>query len=176
MEESRSVFKVLSALLSYPDERLIEDHQELSDLVSRFSNSVVKAKCNDFLACVESIPLLGLQEEYTRLFDLNPSTCLNMTFHECGESRERGFALVRLIQLYKDAGYELSTKELPDYLPLILEFLSVCSSETRSKILTLYQSHIAGLASRLGEQEGCSYAGLVEALSTMVRELMGKGD
>ena len=175
MAEARSVFKVLSLLLDYPGERLIEAREELGDIINGFSHSIVKAKCGHFLAYLDATPLLRLQEEYTRLFDFNPATCLNLTFHECGESKGRGFALANLSRLYKDTGYELASRELPDYLPLVLEFLSVCSGETCSKILTQYDSHISGLASRLLEQES-GYAGLVEALSTIVDELAGKGD
>lgn len=175
MAEARSVFKVLSLLLDYPGERLIEAREELDDIINGLSHSIVKAKCAYFLAYLDATPLLRLQEEYTRLFDFNPSTCLNLTFHECGETKGRGFALVNLSQLYKDAGYELATGELPDYLPLILEFLSVCSRETCSKILVQYENHILGLASRLLEQKS-AYAGLLEALSSIVNELAGKGD
>ena len=148
---------------------------ELGKAVKGFSDSIAKKNCGHFLAQLDSTPLLQLQEEYTRLFDFNPATCLNLTFHECGETKGRGFALVNLSQLYKDAGYELATGELPDYLPLILEFLSVCSRETCSKILVQYENHILGLASRLLEQKS-AYGGLLEALSSIVNELAGKGD
>jgi nitrate reductase delta subunit len=173
--EARSVFKVLSLLLDYPGERLIEAREELDDIINGLSHSIVKAKCVYFLGYLDATPLLRLQEEYTRLFDFNPATCLNLTFHECGESKGRGFALANLSRLYKDTGYELASRELPDYLPLVLEFLSVCSWETCAKILAQYDSHISGLASRLLEQES-GYASLVEALSALVRELAGKGD
>ncbi|MGO9567699.1 MAG: nitrate reductase molybdenum cofactor assembly chaperone, partial [Desulfomonilaceae bacterium] len=146
MEEARPVLKVLSLLLDYPRERLIEARQELGDVINGFSHSVVKDKCGVFLEHLDATPLLQLQEEYARLFDFNPATCLNLTFHECGESKTRGFALVNLSQLYKNSGYEPATGELPDYLPLILEFLSVSSQETCSKILTQYGSHISDLA------------------------------
>ncbi len=175
LTEARSVFKVFSLLLDYPGERLIEAREELGWIINGFSHSIVKTKCAHFLAHLDADPLLELQEEYTRLFDFNPATCLNLTFHECGESKARGFALANFSRLYKDAGYELASRELPDYLPLVLEFLSVCSGETRSKILTQYDSHISGLASRLLEQDSV-YTGLVEALSTLIRELTGKGD
>jgi nitrate reductase molybdenum cofactor assembly chaperone NarJ/NarW len=175
MEEARSVFKVLSMLLNYPEKRLIEARRELGDVVNEFSHPIANQKCGDFLAYVDAISLIQLQEEYTRLFDFNPATCLNLTFHECGESKGRGFALANLSRLYKDAGYELASRELPDYLPLILEFLSVCSGETCAKILTQYDSHISGLVSRLLKEES-GYATLVEALSELVRELTGKGD
>lgn len=175
MTEARSVFKMLSLLLDYPGERLTEARGELGDIVNRLSHSILKDKCAHFLAYVDATPLLRLQEEYTRLFDFNPATCLNLTFHECGESKARGFPLANLSRLYKDAGYELASRELPDYLPLVLEFMSVCSGETCAKILTQYDSHISGLASRLLEQKS-GYAGLVEAVSTLVRELTRKGD
>jgi nitrate reductase delta subunit len=175
MGEARSVFKVLSVLLDYPEQRLIEARDELGGIVMSFSNSIAKEKCGDFLARVDATPLLELQEEYSRLFDFNPGTCLNLTFHECGETKARGFALVNLVQLYKEAGYELASGELPDYLPLILEFLSICSRETCFKLLTHYDSHISGLTGRICEHDS-AYAGLLEALSSIVKELAGKGD
>ncbi len=172
--EARPVFKVLSVLLDYPKERLVKAREELGRVVNTFSNSIAKDKCRDFLAHFDSTPLLQLQEEYTRIFDFNPGACLNLTFHECGETKARGFALANLGQLYKEAGYELNTGELPDYLPLILEFLSVCSKETCYKILTRYGSHISSLAGRVCERESC-YAGLLQALSSIAGELTGTG-
>jgi nitrate reductase delta subunit len=175
LAEVRSLFKILSLLLDYPSERLIAARQELGRVVDELSHPAARQKCRAFLAHLDATPLIRLQEEYTRLFDLNPSICLNLTFHECGESKARGFALVNLSQLYRNAGYEPATKELPDYLPMVLEFLSVCSREICCNILAHYGSHIFGLSSRLAEQEA-AYAGLVEVLSTVVRELAGEGD
>jgi nitrate reductase molybdenum cofactor assembly chaperone NarJ/NarW len=175
MGQARPAFKVLSMLLNYPEERLIEARQELGDVVNEFSNSIVKLKCSDFLAYLDETPLLKLQEEYTRLFDFNPATCLNLTFHECGESKGRGFALANLSRLYKDAGYELATGELPDYLPLVLEFLSVCNPETCLQILVQYEKHVSSLSHPLREQES-AYAGPLEAFSLIAADLAGKGD
>jgi nitrate reductase delta subunit len=80
-------------------------------------------------------------------------------------------ALSELSQLYKDSGYESSTEELPDFLPLMLEFLSVCSSETALRILERYDKHIKGLAQRLRET-GSPYGKVLERLSLFIHEFM----
>jgi nitrate reductase molybdenum cofactor assembly chaperone NarJ/NarW len=68
---------------------------------------------------------LGLEERYVALFDRTPSLSLNLFEHVHGDSRERGQAMVALIELYRRQGLDVTAKELPDYLPLFLEFLSV---------------------------------------------------
>lgn len=175
LEDRRLLFKVFSVLLQYPDEALVHSVHSLRGALALFSHDTSEAGCRGFLQYLEATPLISLQEDYVQTFDLRPSACLNLTFHECGDSKIRGAALADLSQLYKSAGYESSTGELPDFLPLMLEFLSICSSDTALRILERYQKQIHGLARQL-HVEGSPYGSLLEALSRFIHEFKGAGD
>jgi nitrate reductase delta subunit len=170
-EVKRLLFKLFSVLLQYPDEALVQSVQAGKDYLAHFSHGPWGAVCLGFLQHLEKTPMISLQEDYVRIFDLRPSTCLNLTFHEFGDSKIRGVALAELSQLYQDAGYESSTEELPDFLPLMLEFLSVCSSDTALRILERYQKQIKGLAQRLREV-GSPYGNVLETLSLFIDEFV----
>lgn len=174
-KDRQPLFKLFSELLQYPDEALVQSAQALRNHLASSYNGSSGTGCRKLLQHLEATPLISLQEEYVQTFDLQPSTCLNLTFHECGDSKIRGAALAELGQLYRSAGYEPSTTELPDFLPLMLEFLSVCSTETALRILERYEKQIQGLAQRLHES-GSPYADLLEALSLFIHEFKGAGD
>ena len=170
-EGRRVWFKLFSVLLQYPDEAFVQTAQTLREDYGPSWDGRFASGCRDFLRYLDATPLISLQEVYVQNFDLRPSTCLNLTFHELGDSKIRGVALAELSQLYQDAGYEFSTEELPDFLPLMLEFLSVCSPDTALRILERYQKQIEGRAQRLREVES-PYGNVLEALSLFIHEFM----
>jgi nitrate reductase molybdenum cofactor assembly chaperone NarJ/NarW len=171
----RFPFKLFSVLLQYPDEALVQSVQAGKDYLAHFAHGPWGTACRGFFQHLETTPLISLQEDYVRTFDLRPSTCLNLTFHEFGDGKIRGAALAELNQLYKCAGYEFSGEDLPDFLPLVLEFLSVCSAETVRRILERYEKPIRGLAQRLHE-EGSPYGDLLEALMLFIHEFKAAGE
>lgn len=172
--DKRRIFKLFSVLLGYPDEDLFESSKELRLELTRLSEFPTMAPCRDFLDFLDSTSLIVIQEQYSTVFDFNAQTCLNLTYHEHGETRERGAALANFRQLYKKEGYEQSNSELPDYLPVALEFLSLCSDETCSTILERHIPHLDVLAERLKEL-GHPYHNVMEALSLTCREFVAKG-
>lgn len=173
-EHRPRIFKLFSVLLSYPDEDLLESSEDLRFELSTLSEFPTMAPCRYFLDFLDSTPLIVVEEIYTTVFDFNVQTCLNLTYHEHGETRERGAALASFRQLYKNEGYEQSNSELPDYLPVALEFLSLCSDETCSAILDRHIPHMDVLAARLKEL-GHPYHNVMEALSLTCREFTAKG-
>lgn len=172
MKDQRcSIYKIISLLLHYPERRLLKDLGEIRETVLEIFDQHVKEACLEFLVHVDKTSLIRLQEDYTTTFDLNPPTSLNITYHKFAESRERGLALARFNQMYEEDGYERTTTELPDYLPMVLEFASVCAPERGVGILSEYSNEIARLSSRLATQ-GSPYAGLLGIIASMSRELM----
>ena len=152
--------KLISLLLQYPDEGLVNGLSEMEAVVSELEPESARRVCADFLDYLRRTPLLRIQEEYTRTFDLNPSMSLNMSHHKWGDDRKRGNALAALSGLYQVAGFEMSTGELPDHLPLVLEFLSICPEGAGEVIKADYRNEVHGLARRLNKEES-SYAGLL---------------
>jgi nitrate reductase delta subunit len=162
--EERSLLKLVSLLLQYPEATEPDSLASLEGALSEISNPEARAVCSDFLNRLRTTPLLRLQETYSATFDLNPSTSLELGYHRWGDGKERGGALAHLVGLYAKAGYEVATGELPDYLPLILEFLSLCPEEMELEIINEYGSQVAMLASRLAE-DGSPYAALLRMVS-----------
>jgi nitrate reductase delta subunit len=120
------LFKAFSALLSYPTAEMRQALPEIAEVV-RSSRLVASREQAALLTLVEEIgsdDLLAAQEHYVDLFDRGRALSLHLFEHLHGESRDRGSAMVQLKELYAAAGFELATRELPDYLPVVLEYLS----------------------------------------------------
>jgi nitrate reductase delta subunit len=174
-EEKRSLLKVLSVLLQYPDDEIILSLKELKEAVEEIPQVEQRERCVSFLDYLGNEPLIRLQEEYTATFDFNPATSLNLTYHMWGDSRERGNALSEFNRLYHKAGYERSNDDLTDYLPLVLEFLSINKITNSFSFLGQYCDQVEAVGSRLREQ-GSPYAGLFEIVLNIFRDLRDNGD
>ncbi len=166
MDEKGSVLKIVALFLQYPGQELLDDLKELDEAMSRVSDEIAQQECRKFMAHVRSTPMQRLQAEYTATFDLAPETCLNLSYHKFGEGKQRGPALLVFREAYKSMGCEPAGSELPDYLPMVLEFLSLCSHETRSAIMAGYSGEIENLSIRLHERKS-PYAGLFKILASL---------
>ena len=132
------LFKAFSALLSYPAAEMRQALPEIADVI-RTSPLVASREQAALLALIEEIgsdDLLAAQEHYVDLFDRGRALSLHLFEHLHGESRDRGSAMVQLKELYAAAGFELATRELPDYLPVVLEYLSCREMAEVREILT----------------------------------------
>ncbi len=118
-------FKLIAFLLQYPDEALMHSLLDVSEAVADIDDPQIRKTVQRFRAHLENTPLMELQEHYTAAFDMDPGTCLNLTYHLFGDDAERGRVLSALQQVYDRAGYSAAAPELPDYLPMVLEFLAV---------------------------------------------------
>lgn len=120
------VFKALSTLISYPSEDMRQALPEIAGVV-RTSPLVAAREREDLLGLIDEIgqgDLLAAEERYVDLFDRGRALSLHLFEHLHGESRDRGAAMVELKGLYAAAGYDLTSSELPDYMPVVLEYLS----------------------------------------------------
>ncbi|MBW8282773.1 MAG: nitrate reductase molybdenum cofactor assembly chaperone, partial [Rhizobium sp.] len=93
------------------------------------------------------------QERYVYLFDRSRSLSLNLFEHVHGESRDRGQAMVDLKTMYEDQGFEIDAKELPDYLPLFLEFLATLTTEEVDDLLAQTGHITAAIGERLRKRD-----------------------
>lgn len=166
-QDKKFLLKVISVLLQYPDDVFLDWLPFLEkDLKDKVGDSA-KEKLFGFAASIQPMPLLRLQEHYTSIFDMNPKTCLNLTFHSLGNSEDRGRILAQLDQVYCRAGYERTTQELPDYLPMVLEFLSQCSDSDGVEMLWSQLGNVKNIAENL-DDAGSPYCLLFEILSDLV--------
>ena len=122
----RNLCKVLAALLCYPDEQLRQAAGDLAEVVQSQAE-LPAAHRRDLLALINELVQCDpfeLEARYVDCFDRGRSTSLHLFEHVHGDSRERGPAMVDLAQTYEQAGLYLDDSELPDYLPVVLEFVS----------------------------------------------------
>ena len=112
------IYKLLSALLEYPDQELIDHLPELREHITQCldTDTTERDALHVFITYLQSKPLTTLQEDYVQTFDLTPEHSLHLTHHLFGDDKNRGPALIDLGELYKDYGVEVVTNELPDYL------------------------------------------------------------
>jgi nitrate reductase delta subunit len=155
--------KLISCLLQYPDESMLEWLAAFKEVLNEIGSTSIRNTYGRILSYFEQTPLIRLQEQYTETFDLKPSNCLNLTYHCWGDTEKRGPALAHLEEIYLMAGFERIGRELPDFLPLILEFISERPDIATSEIIPLYGTAVRALAERLS-QAGYPYALLFEQL------------
>jgi len=157
--------RLIARLLDYPEQEFFDHQDEL--LTALEDASELNAEQRNTLAalirqCAER-PLLDLQADYCELFDRGRATSLLLFEHVHGESRDRGQAMVDLMAQYHADGLALDARELPDYLPLYLEYLAQGGMERVSRGLLDIAPILALLAARL-EQRGSIYAQLFPLL------------
>ena len=120
------IYKALAALLAYPSQELVAALPEIGAAIDR--NAKLRRRdrraLSALLAELAAADLLDAQERYVALFDRGRATSLNLFEHVHGDSRDRGQAMVDLRATYARSGLELTANELPDHLPVLLEFLS----------------------------------------------------
>jgi nitrate reductase molybdenum cofactor assembly chaperone NarJ/NarW len=167
-EHVKIQMKIISLLLQYPDEGFSRSLPLMETSINRLPESSARDKLARFISYFQATPLLRLQETYTETFDLDPSTCLNLTYHLLGDGKKRGNVMAGLQQIYHEAGYETTTGELPDYLPLMLEFLSECPECDGAGMLWPYLGAIEKPAGLL-KDSGNPYALLLDIVADIVR-------
>ena len=158
-------YKVLSAALSYPTADLQRDARQMLTVLNaeQLLPARHRAAVGMLIEDLASADLLEVQSRYVDLFDRTRSLSLHMFEHVHGESRDRGQAMVSLLERYQLAGLDVAGQELPDYIPLFLEFLSTLSA-TEARTNLAEPAHIlAALGERLRKRDS-AYGAVLEAL------------
>jgi nitrate reductase delta subunit len=168
---SNRTFKALSALLSYPTEELcaaIPDITAAIEAEGLVSDEAGK-HLRPLLADLATLDLYDLQERYVELFDKTRRHSLHLFEHIHGESRDRGQAMVDLAEHYRRGGLVVAANELPDFIPLFLEFLSACPFEEARGLLN-ETDHIFSLLEERLAKRNAGYA----AVFTAIRSIAGE--
>lgn len=167
---SPTVYKVISLLLQYPDERLLGARDEILAAVAGLPPSRQKESIERFCAYWAAGSPIELAQRYVEVFDLQKRAGLYLTFYGHGDKRQRGMALLRLKKLYRAAGFPLEGRELSDYLPVMLEFAALASPEQGETLLLEHRSAIELVRMSLRDQES-PYAHLLDAVCAGLPEL-----
>lgn len=119
-------YKILALLLDYPTAHTVAILPKIMPELEeeKLLNRMSLRNMLSFMEAVENKELLEWQEQYTGQFDYAPSTSLYLFDHIYGDSKKRGMAMVDLKQLYSSEGMEIMSGELPDFLPVLLEFIA----------------------------------------------------
>jgi len=158
-------FKVLSALITYPSVELQAAAPDMraalrdEDIISGRAQQALNLLIDE----IASGDLLDLQERYVDLFDRGRSLSLHLFEHVHGESRDRGQAMVDLQALYEKSGLTIGSSELPDFIPLFLEFLATRPLAESRDLIDQTAHILAALAERLARRES-SYEAVFRAL------------
>ncbi|CAN7608871.1 nitrate reductase molybdenum cofactor assembly chaperone [Caballeronia sp. LjRoot31] len=160
-----SIYTLLASLLDYPEPELLIAMDEIEQALSAFPQTAQVA-LQPLLTLLNGHPLIELQENYVATFDRNPAHSLHLFEHVHGESRDRGQAMVDLLDEYRRHGLEMATNELPDHVPLFLEVLGNIDATEARTLLGEAIHVLAALGDRLARDES-PYAGVFTVLRSM---------
>ncbi len=161
-------FKVLSLLLCYPESDWLAALPELEAALRDEAelNGQAGERVAPLFALLRESTLITLQENYVATFDRNPSHSLHLFEHIHGESRDRGSAMTDLLEEYWKRDFDASSAELPDYLPLFLEFLSLLPVDEALELLG-DAVHVIATVGRKLDANGSPYATVLQVLEAL---------
>ncbi|MFG3294857.1 nitrate reductase molybdenum cofactor assembly chaperone [Streptomyces sp. NPDC048179] len=124
-ERRALLLRLLSLLMQYPDAELTDGRALLAKAVAALPKSPAAAELAAFTGWFTHEDPDALQRHYVEMFDLRRKSSLYLTYYLHGDTRRRGMALLALAQRYRAAGWEIDGGELPDHLPVVLEFAAL---------------------------------------------------
>ncbi|KGN34208.1 nitrate reductase [Knoellia sinensis KCTC 19936] len=171
--DQASTWQVVSLLLDYPDETLVERVPMLTEVVATLPDSI-RMPLRRFLEHVTSVGLGELQRDYVDTFDVTRRCCLHLTYFLHGDTRNRGAALVRIKQDYRRHGVELADEdaELPDHLAVVLEFGATVDADAAWRLLNDHRVGIELLRVALAERDS-AWLDVIDALRATLPQLKG---
>ncbi|HEY1394222.1 MAG TPA: nitrate reductase molybdenum cofactor assembly chaperone [Methylibium sp.] len=167
----RNACRALALLLCYPDDEMrallpaIKAERPLEPALSGAACEALYRLADELLAA----DALEVQAQYVDCFDRGRRTSLHLFEHVHGDSRERGPAMIDLLQTYEKAGLYLTGGELPDYLPAVLEFASTQPADVAQAFLA-EMAHILNALHAALQRKGSPYAAVIAAVLELAGE------
>lgn len=148
-------YRILSLLLTYPNEEIYNFLPEVNPSLKeeKLLNPESINGIDAFVDFFNKKQLTFWQEHYVQLFDYSKSASLYLFEHVHGDSKDRGQAMVDLIELYKENGLQMNSAELPDYLPMFLEFLAMQTQEKAEDLLSEIIDIVGFIHKKLNEKD-----------------------
>lgn len=168
--DDQLILRALAALLTYPGRDLVGALPEISEVLDRapLLGITDRERLARLIMDLQRTDSLLLEERYVQLFDRGRTTSLHLFEHVHGESRDRGPAMVDLLQIYEKAGLVLAPNELPDYLPAVLEYLS-CRPLAEARAMLGDCAHIVRKVGETLAQRGSPYAAVLAAVLSVAQ-------
>jgi len=132
--DQRLLWRIAALLLDYPNAHTLELTDQLSAATTELPIPL-GAPVLDFLRDFQDADLMQLAMRYVETFDMRRRASLHLTYYAYGDTRKRGMALLRFKHAYRQAGMQLGDSELPDYLPLVLEFAATIDQRQGERLL-----------------------------------------
>lgn len=136
------VLQAASVCLLYPDHALLATLPTVRAAVETLPASTSRARLTHFLDTADATEPLRAAQHYVRVFDTRRRCCQYLTWWADGETRRRGASLAALKARYRSAGFDLASTELPDFLPVVLEYAATADLADG---LTLLQENRPGI-------------------------------
>jgi nitrate reductase delta subunit len=173
MTERVHPLQVASLLLQYPDEARREAAAEVAAMDIAPSPAAAERPLREFCDWYASCSLAELERAYVDAFDFTKQCSLHLTYHVHGDRRQRGLALLELKSAYRAAGFEPPAAELPDFLPLMLEFSAIAPGGAGLELLEDNRVSIELVRAGL-KREQSPFAPALDAVVACMRRLSGR--
>ena len=163
--------RVLAALLSYPDPGMRGHLSEMREILrsEKAFSAARLAELENLISTLTDTAPMDVEAGYVQLFDRGRATSLHLFEHVHGDSRDRGPAMIDLAQTYEKAGLYLAPGELPDYLPVVLEFVST-QPPREARAFLGEMTHIFNAIFSALQRQGSPYASILGALLELAGE------
>ncbi|HET9254624.1 MAG TPA: nitrate reductase molybdenum cofactor assembly chaperone [Pseudonocardiaceae bacterium] len=163
------VWRIGALLLDYPGEKVLGMLDELGAAAGSVHAPAGPALVS-FIGQIRLMAPIELAAHYVETFDLRRRHCLHLSYYAYGDTRKRGMALLRFKHAYRAAGADLGEHELPDHLPVVLEFASTVDPVAGRRLLVEYRPVVELLRQSLREA-GSPYAAVLDAICATLPEL-----
>ncbi|MQY20459.1 nitrate reductase molybdenum cofactor assembly chaperone [Nocardia macrotermitis] len=160
--DRRLIWRTAALLLDYPDDNLFTAIDRIADTAARLPDEA-RIPLQRFIDHVNESSPLDLAQRYVETFDMRRRSSMHLTFYAYGDTRKRGMALLRFKHAYRHAGVELDDRELPDHLPVLLEFAATVDPIGGERLLGEHIPVIELLRLSL-QDNGSHYADVVAAV------------
>lgn len=169
MTDGQKVLLITSYLMRYPDETWFNEFDEWKREISSVAQSQLKQYLNDFVDYIESTPRKDFEDQYVRAFDFSKNTTLYLSAHELTDTGEQAEELVKYKSFFLENGYDVP-KELPDYVPALLELCAAVEITETKRILDFSHEKLDYIRNRLIEAK-LPYAFLFDVILAVANGL-----
>ncbi|MFO1444797.1 nitrate reductase molybdenum cofactor assembly chaperone [Bacillus sp. Bva_UNVM-123] len=168
-QQLQETFQLCSYLLSYPDQEYIDSVEEMESELESMTIPHIKEEIGYFFQKAKNMAQAELVSIYVNTFDFGKKSNLYVTYMSNGEQRERGMDLLFLKNYYKLHGFSVTDKELPDYLPIMLEFASLVDEEIMKPVFERYLVNMKEIAGNVNPNDNL-YGHLLRAIMLALQE------
>jgi len=165
----RDLLALASLMLTYPDDALCEARADVAAGLARLPSSRPARLLSGFAAWWASVDPADLRLDYVDSFDHHRQSALYVTYTEHGDDRTRGQALFELRRLYRDAGFEPTPDELPDFLPIVCQFVALAPSRAGREALAMAAPCVKSVSQVLAGR-GSNYQAVLAAIGCIIEK------